>query len=817
MFGATRWDPDGPGPEREWLVLAGEHVLPFNGFARSIVGWDGDRFRDFGDLTALGGAVIEHVTTWNGLLVATTRSASIPKVFVLRDGVWTLVGTNLTSGSIRRVLEYRGELLIAGNALQSTTGRSAVMVFRDGVWQPLGPSINGIGADLIEYEGELVVAGSFSTQAPGVNVAAWNGTTWRPLGAGLSGREVRGLAVFDGRLIAVGDITGSGARTLRSAASWNGSDWVSLAFNSTAALYQVAAFDDALVVAGPSSLWRWDRTQWTTLPPTGSSLNLSTNANTSLVPFGGDLAICPATPVGGPYASSRSLRIARLVDWNLRSFARGPRVSNLRAISQGAVYLGKVFAAGPFLDIAGLTANGVGVWDGVTWESIGTGLVGASWPNGLRSFSGGVVVIGSITGVIDPVTGATVPTKGVARWDGERWRAFDQGLPGVPTSLGLDGDAPVVAVDVVPSNPARFKVMRYESEQWSSIGELPGLAREAAIDAGSGMLVVAGARRNEAGLQTNNYVAAWNGQEWRYLLDDPGTWTNRYVGFHAGDLYLMGDFNTLGGVSIASLARWDGTGWRAMGDGPGFRATSLLSTSDGHMIVGGYSSSGARVSRWDGQRWTAIDIGPVAANSYVLKLIEHHGELVALGTFPDTTLGSESVAVRRVNIGGDAWIARQPKGAEIACGGATVLRARVANGYSVVAATWYRGDEPVVHDPVRGVRVELDGAQATLRLNNVSGAHAGNYRCVFETPCGAITTDLAMVTVTGVCCPGDLTLDGVIDDRDFSLFAVDYASMRCDSAKVLPGCAADLNGDSLIDNLDFERFARAYDGFLCGE
>lgn len=233
------------------------------------------------------------------------------------------------------------------------------------------------------------------------------------------------------------------------------------------------------------------------------------------------------------------------------------------------------------------------------------------------------------------------------------------------------------------------------------------------------------------------------------------------------------------------------------------------------MIVGGNSSAGARVSRWDGERWTPLDIGPVATSSYVFKLIEHHGDLVALGTFPDTTLSFESLAVRRVNIGGDAWIAWQPKGTEIVCGGATVLRARVANGYSVVAATWYRGDQPLVHDPIGGVRVELDGAQATLRLDNVSGIDAGDYRCVFETPCGVLASDIASVAVTGACCPGDLTLDGVVDDLDFSLFAIDYASMRCDSAKVRPGCAADLNGDRAIDDLDFEQFAQAYDAFVC--
>ena len=720
---------------------------------------------------------------------------------------------NLTAGTPRRLLTYCGELVLAGQLLQINGAVSAVMVLRDGAWVPLGDPIYGFGIDLIEYEGDLVLCGRMSSSPRDPIISRWNGVQWRTIGAGFRGFEARGLAIFDGRLVAVGNITGSGSRDFQHVAIWDGREWSGLGYADGADLYHAAAHDDELYVAQRRSLRRWDRKQWTKVEPTGSFFQFQTNSNTSLTPFAGDLAVCGGSLTSGPFGSN-TLNVSRVVEGNLLSLARGPQHVNSRAISQAAIYQGTLFAAGPFRDIAGFRNGGVGAWDGVAWASVSAGLVGASWPEGLRSFSGGVVVIG-ITDVIDPVTGATVPTKGVARWDGERWRAFDQGLPGVPTSLGLDGDTPVLAVDVVPSNPARFNVMRYQNEQWSSIGELPGLAREAAIDAGSGMLVVAGARRNESGLQTNNYVAAWNGQEWSYLLDDPGTWTNRYVGFHAGELYLMGNFDTLGGVAIASLARWDGAAWRAVGDGPGFRATCLLSTSDGHMIVGGNSSAGARVSRWDGERWTPLDIGPVATSSYVFKLIEHHGDLVALGTFPDTTLSFESLAVRRVNIGGDAWIAWQPKGTEIVCGGATVLRARVANGYSVVAATWYRGDQPLVHDPIGGVRVELDGAQATLRLDNVSGIDAGDYRCVFETPCGVLASDIASVAVTGACCPGDLTLDGVVDDLDFSLFAIDYASMRCDSAKVRPGCAADLNGDRAIDDLDFEQFAQAYDAFVC--
>lgn len=637
---------------------------------------------------------------------------------------------------------------------------------------------------------------------------------WQTIGAGLRGVEARGLTIFDGRLVAVGNLSGSGSRDFQHVAMWDGREWAGLAYGDAGDLYHAAAHDDALYVAQRGSLRKWDRQHWTKVEPAGSFFRFQTTSNTSLTPFAGDLVLCGSGLAAGPFVPS-GLSVARLLDGNLRSLARGPRVANLQAISCGAIHQGKLFAAGPFSAIAGFRLTGIGAWDGVTWESADADLVGASWPLGLEAFSGGLLAVGDISGVIDPATGATVATKGIARWDGVRWHPFDAGLSAAPKSLAVDGDTPVVAVDVQGASPVRTAIMRWSGDQWTSIGELPGQAFDTSIAAQNGVIVVAGSRRDASLLQTANYVAQWNGQHWTYLLDEPSTWTFRRVGFHAGDLYLMGSFATLGGVTTQSFARWNGASWEPVGDGPGFSVFCLLSASNGRLLIGGSNSAGARAASWDGERWTDLNIGEVLPGSGVFRLMEHRGELVALGRFPELFPATEPLAVRRVNTGNDAWIAWQPKGMEIVCGGSTTLRARVANGYVVASATWFRNGVPVDADRVAGVRVELDGGHAVLRLDDVSSDVAGTYRCVFETACGVVESEPAVVAVTGVCCPGDLTLDGVVDDADFLSFAQAYFTMTCESAKMRPGCAADLDGDAVVGDTDFEVFALAYDAFVC--
>lgn len=812
---STRWDPDGAGPEPEWLIMAGVTDLSGTGVPGSVVGWDGKRFRSLGDHAGIGRNGISTIATWNGRLVAVVAGTGRPQILMLNDGVWTPLASNLTSGTPRRLLTYRGELVLAGDFLAENSVISAVMVLRGGAWLPLGDPIVGTGIDLIEYEGDLVLCGrrgQASAREP--IILRWNGVQWQTIGAGLRGVEARGLAIFDGRLVAVGNLSGSGSRDFQHVAMWDGREWAGLAYGDSVDLYHAAAHDDALYVAQRGSLRKWDRQQWTKIEPAGSFFRFQTTSNTSLTPFAGDLVLCGSGLAGGPFVSG-GLSVARLLDGNLRSLARGPRVANLQAISCGAIHQGKVFAAGPFSAIAGFRLTGIGVWDGVTWESAGVGLVGMSWPLGLETFSGGVLTIGDVSGVIDPSTGATIPTKGIARWDGVRWHPFDAGLSTAPQSLAVDGDTPVVAVDVPGASPARAAIMRWSGDAWTSLGELPGRAFDISIAAENGIIAVTGRRFDDSLQRFTNYLARWDGQQWATLFEERNAPITRRVGFHAGELYIMGSPSTFNGVTTPSFVRWDGASWEPVGDGPGFNVRCLLSVSESELLVGGYDASGARVARWDGQRWTDVDIGAVLPGSGVFKLIRHRGDIVALGQFSETQLPDSPLSVRRINTGSDAWIAWQPRSADVTCGGSTTLRARVANGYTVTGATWFRNGVPMVADRVAGVRVELDGGHAVLRLDDVSSDVAGTYRCVFETACGTLESDPAVVTVTGTCCPGDLTLDGVVDDVDFMAFAQAYFTMTCESAKMRPGCAADLDGDGLVGDTDFEVFALAYDVFVC--
>jgi hypothetical protein len=200
-------------------------------------------------------------------------------------GAWSVPDNGLPSGISIRALHVHGGQLYAGATSPSggnLTGGNMLFRWTGSSWQrvtgtglvgkvvalasfqnelhaagavPLGPGMgvanvgrlsgnafvrlgNGIsGSDRVSAlrgePGQLIVGGLFSgiDGTPMRSVAAWNGTTWSPLGSGLGSdgfSRVLGLGRFQERLIAVGTFGDRGDGTLRSISriAWfDGSDW----------------------------------------------------------------------------------------------------------------------------------------------------------------------------------------------------------------------------------------------------------------------------------------------------------------------------------------------------------------------------------------------------------------------------------------------------------------------------------------------------------------------------------------------------------------------------------------------------------------
>jgi hypothetical protein len=106
----------------------------------------------------------------------------------------------------------------------------------------------------------LYAGGVFATAggAAASNIARWDGTSWTPLGSGMSG-SVYALAVADlgsgPALYAGGDFTSAGGLAANRIARWDGAAWSPLDGGTSSTVRALASWDDgsgpALYVGGP--------------------------------------------------------------------------------------------------------------------------------------------------------------------------------------------------------------------------------------------------------------------------------------------------------------------------------------------------------------------------------------------------------------------------------------------------------------------------------------------------------------------------------------------------------------------------------------
>ena len=267
---------------------------------------------------------------------------------------------------------------------------------------------------------ELVVGGDFA-QAGGVaaiGVARFDGTTWAPVGEGLSGVDV--FAVHDDghgggpTLYAGGLVRVIGAANQCFVARFDGAHWVPVGSVSTS-VSALQGFDDG---TGPQlyasfgnasalvdRIRRWDGTSWTSI---GDGL-ASGEGITSFAIFDDG---------SGPrlYAAAYS---GRVLSWNGTSWDGRFSVPNgatcLRVHDDGGGR--QLYVGGSFQNAVGPTGDGVVRWDGANLTSLSGGTSEAYTLAVLEEATGTALYGGGYTTQAVNAQGSVVLSASIVRWD----------------------------------------------------------------------------------------------------------------------------------------------------------------------------------------------------------------------------------------------------------------------------------------------------------------------------------------------------------------------------------------------------------------
>ena len=565
----------------KWDGDSWSDVGGFNGFVLCMAS-DGTNIYVGGSFTNCGSILATNIAKWNG-----TNWSSLGAGIGYYDP--------LNSQVVNALVWRNGQLYVGGSFTNAgPVAATNLAVWNGSTWSPVGDGVTGVGTAFtgspvttMQFQGnDLFVAGNFTTVGPNVpalNIARWNGNSWSALGSGLktppNSSPVSALAVLGPDLYAIGNFTNAGGVAASGIARWNGSSWSpNGALNGTKT--RMISNSDSLYIAGDFNI---------------------ANFNT------------PTNVIGN-----------RLIRWNGTNWSgvsgRNNQGTHLfvqaLALGNNGLYMGGFFNA-----INTNLTRRIARWDGTNWYPLGSGVDGIYAGNSLavRSIAtrnSEVFVGGGF------VTAGAVTANNIAFWDGANWSALGYGVDYNVTALETTADEVYVggsftnAYNAPFSGPIVNRIAQWSSGAgWQALGA--GVGGTVNVIKQSGGLVYVGGSFTTAGGGTANRIAVWDGANWSTLGNGLGGTVNAIL-VDGSDVYVGGSFTTAGGNTARAIAKWNGGTWSALGQGMFHTSTasvSALAKSGSYLYAcGTFTNAGGSVitrniARWDGTKWDSLGSG----------------------------------------------------------------------------------------------------------------------------------------------------------------------------------------------------------------
>lgn len=563
-------------------------------------------------------------------------------------------------------------------------------------WQPdfAGPGFIGKPHVAVVHEGELYVAGKFSTAGKSGEpyVARWDGQRWHPVvdsqGRGLEPPEppvtmrIYALASFNGELIVSGNFSRAGDRQVNHIVRYDGQNWLPMGPEQSpgtdGSVSDLRVWNGSLIAGGwfssaggqeHSGLARWNGLQW---EPFSAAGGVDEDEGVSVIEVIGE-----SLYVGGNFDSIGGQPIAGVARWNgeqWQGYAGSEEDLSGWSVRALAEFNGDLIAAGTLSHIGDKVFNDVARWDGQQWRVMrgsgdfpdphNNGIEG--WINDMAVWNGQLFVGGEIS------TAGGLSASGMAIWNGETWltpETSDQveRFPPIGSFVIHDDQLLAIGAGGPPAEdgePIRG-IARLTSSGWRAFGTTTGTGLTGwsgsfeplvrSLVSFNGELVAGGGIEFSGSTRTNS-IARWNGAQWNTLSGPSGHGVASDIGapvirdmlVHDGTLFVAGEgLDTAGGVEVSGVARWDGHNWNAMGPLPLAGISShvyALEIYQGSLVAAGRFKTASDttvngVARWDGDQWQPLSgaqgtgVSASSGSLTVESLHVHEGSLYVGGRF----------------------------------------------------------------------------------------------------------------------------------------------------------------------------------------
>lgn len=337
-------------------------------------------------------------------------------------------------------IAYDNALYVGGNFYRPATLTYDSMEKWNGTaWQLVGSPALATDPvstvyNLIMFKGDLYAGGGFEKTDSAVadNIAVWNGDIWNEVGVdGGADKDVGAFATKDGILYVGGYFTDIGnAVDANGIAAWDGTRWSHLGAGIISApsegVTALEFFNNKLYAGGyfstvsgtdTNGFASWDGTSWTAIPgflPANRYIYSITPIGQDLY-VGGEFTTAPGSVAATGIAKYNSATSTwEALGSGLGGFAFAASYANL-GVSTG------LYVGGYFTTAGGASANYIAKWDGGTWSPLGPGM---------DYYVTSLAAIGN-----DLYVGGWFDFEGglnayeITRWDGLGWNKVGSDIP----------------------------------------------------------------------------------------------------------------------------------------------------------------------------------------------------------------------------------------------------------------------------------------------------------------------------------------------------------------------------------------------------
>jgi len=251
--------------------------------------------------------------------------------------------------------------------------------------------------------------------------------------------------------------------------------------------------------------------------------------------------------------------------------------------------------------------------------------------------------------------GINVPGNGVAKFNGYNWDSLNCSNNIIPFSMDKFIDNDIYfggSFSDICNNNACYNIAKWDHTNWSKVStNVPNNTVNSLITFNNEIYI--GGDFVSVGSLNVNHVARWDGSQWHDVgggVWDPLPLSVQALAIYNGELIVAGQFLKAGNDTVYNIAAWNGSQWHALGKGTNDLVWTLYTdTADNLLYAGGNFTyvddtiPANHIACWDGQKWSGLrdSANDFQDNPYALAITRFDDKIFVGGFNSTNTFLSE--------------------------------------------------------------------------------------------------------------------------------------------------------------------------------